>query len=204
MDYVSEQLGPDEVTSVQKHVLLALARHHSERYGTANLSLEDFSAEVQKSKRQLGRIFKKLAHVLEYTPGVGSGNYSQFRFLELEKATQRRHKADILDTAIRKDLNPDQKQKPPHPLSSKGGIVNSNRKLITIRQIRELRALVDQYQDDGFPLLAAIEKTCKRMLFPLDAAIVVLEESGHVQTSADLKAIVLEDVRKSTQRVSVA
>jgi len=195
--YVAD-LGRDRVTSAQKHVLLAIARHHAERYGTANLPLEDLAEDVLLSKRQLGRIFKKLTHLLEYTPGVGSGNYSQFRFLELEKATQRRHKGDIQGTAIRKDLNPDQKQTPLTPLSKKGG-TNSikTRRRPTKREVTELRSHLCRYLDEGFPLVAAIEKSCKQMLFPLDAAVKLFEDSGHVQTSADLKAIILEDGRKS-------
>jgi hypothetical protein len=106
-------LGSDRVTVAQKLVLLAIAEHHSDRYGTADVAIGDLGDDAIRSPRQLRRIFKKLEHLIEYRPGVGSGNYSQFRFVEMvTKGTERGHKGDICATAIKEeDLNLSQNQK---------------------------------------------------------------------------------------------
>ncbi len=123
IDYVSD-LGSDRVSRAEKHVLLAIAHHVTERHGTANLPLEELAAEVFRTKRHLRRVFKGLDHLLDYTPGLGSGNFSQFRFLELAdgNGTQRGRKGDISVTAIRKEnLNPDPDLNPPGPLCARCG-----------------------------------------------------------------------------------
>jgi hypothetical protein len=198
-------LGSDRVTVAQKLVLLAIAEHHSDRHGTADVAIGDLGDDAIRSPRQLRRIFKKLEHLIEYRPGVGSGNYSQFRFVELvTKGTERGHKGDICATAIRKDLNPvqNQNQNPPNPLSSKGGTFG--KRLITVRQVRELRNQIDAAEKDGLPRLAAIEQACRRMLFPVDAAIDIFEAAGHQETSKDLRTLVEENPRKQPRKVSAA
>jgi hypothetical protein len=118
VDYVLDP-GSDRVTVAQKLLLLAIAEHHSERYGSTNINLDDLCAQVLRTRRHLVRVLKNLDQIIEYKPGVGSGNFSQFRFLELSaKVTERCHKGDIFATAIRKeDLNPEQNLISPTPLS---------------------------------------------------------------------------------------
>jgi hypothetical protein len=119
IDYVLN-LGSDRVTVAQKLVLLTIAEHHTERHGSANVSLDDLCSEVLRTRRHLVRVFKNLDQIIEYKPGVGSGNFSQFRFLELDaKVTERCRKDDIFATAIRKDLNPDQNLIPPSSLCAR-------------------------------------------------------------------------------------
>jgi len=135
MDYVSN-LGPERVTFAQKHVLLQIARHCSDRYGTANVALDTLCSDLSRTRGHLARVFKSLGHVLDYKPGRGSGNFSEFRFIELEseRAAERLHKGSIFEIAIRKDLNPDQNQNPPCPPFSKGGTALSDRELSRIRR----------------------------------------------------------------------
>jgi hypothetical protein len=123
MEYVLS-LGRDQVTRSQKAVLLVIARHHSERYGAADVDLETLSEEILLGRRRLRQIFAQLGEIIDYRPGLGSGNYGQFGFRELsrlpeivtgkeEKGKQRGSKGELSDTAIRKYLNLDQKNKPP-------------------------------------------------------------------------------------------
>src|SRR5258706_9473356 len=137
IDYVLN-LGPERVTFAQKHVLLQIAHHCNDRYGTANVALDTLCAEIFRTRGHLARVFKNLDHIIEYRPGRGSGNFSEFRFIELEreKAAERPHKGSIFEIAIRKDLNPEQNQNPPSPPFSKGGTsaALSDRQLSRIRR----------------------------------------------------------------------
>jgi hypothetical protein len=202
IDYVLD-LGSDRVTRVQKHILLTIARHVTARHGTANLALSELAAEVLLTERHLARVFAKLGEVIEYIPGLGSGNFSQFRFVELSQTvTQRRPKDDISGTAIKEEnLNQDQKQTPLDPPFSKGG---TGKRLITVRQVRELRCQIDDAERDGFPRLAAIERACRKMLFPLDAAIELFAAAGHQETSEDLRTLIEEKPRKPPGKASAA
>jgi hypothetical protein len=120
-DYVLT-LGRDSVTVTQKAVLRAIADHHSERYGTADVDIQTLVEETLLSRRHLRRIFEAIGHLVEYRPGVGRGNFGQFTFLHLperptltfkEKGTKRGQKGDIFECAIRKEdqnQTPDQNQ----------------------------------------------------------------------------------------------
>lgn len=122
VDYVLG-LGPDRVTFSQKAALVPIANAYSDRYESANVDLDSLCAALFRSRGHLARVYKSLDHIIEYKPGLGSGNFSQFRFIELdaEKAAERQHKGSIFEIAIRKDLNPNQNQNPPSPPFSKGG-----------------------------------------------------------------------------------
>jgi hypothetical protein len=202
IDYVLS-LGPDRVTPPQKNALRAVAEYWSERWGTANVELQKLSEDLLRHPRHLRRVFGSLDHLLDYKPGLGSGNYSEFRFLELGHAngTQRGHKGDIPGTAIKEeDLNLVQNH-PPIPLSPKGGV----QKLITVRQVRELRRQIDEAERrDGLPRLAAIEQACRKMLFPLQAAVDLFDAAGHRETSEDLRTLIEENPRKRPRRAWVS
>jgi len=132
-EYVSD-LGPEQVNGCQKAMLRVIASYYSPRYRSANLSISTLAHELLVNPRWVRRLAQQIVAtgLLEYTPGRGKGNFSQFRFpqFEAENATQSGaergpkggQKGASSDTAIRKDLNPDQNQIPPNPPFSKGGI----------------------------------------------------------------------------------
>jgi hypothetical protein len=97
-------------------------------------------------------------------------------------------------SGTRPPLDLPKKQPPPAPLFSKGG--SNLKRLLTLRQVRELRDQITLAQREGLPVLAAIEEACKRMLFPVEAAIELLAASGHQERSEELRTIVREDPRK--------
>jgi hypothetical protein len=175
MDYVSN-LGPDRVTFAQKHVALQIARHYSDRYGTANVALDTLCADLSRTRGHLARVFKSLDHIIEYKPGRGSGNFSEFRFIELEvqKAAERLQKGSIIDIAIRKDLNPDQNRNPPSPPLKKGGTS------LTVRDRRRLNDEIWRLMDNRptMQLGEALETACAELLIPLDQAWAAAEASG--------------------------
>jgi hypothetical protein len=200
IDYVLD-LGPDRVTPAQKTVLRGIAEYYVERYGLALVGLDQLSADLLRTRVHLARVFKSLRHLIDYKPGLGSGNFSQFRFIELESATasERQHKGNISDAAIKEEKQNPSQNDPPGPLSSKGGTFE---KLITVRQVRELRAQIDDAERRGLPRLAAIELACGKMLFPLKAAIAIFAASGHQEISEDLRTLVEENPRKRPHRVA--
>ncbi len=185
-------LGRDEVTVTQKFVLRALAEHHSERYGTVNVSMECLCEETMLHRRHLAKIFKSLSDLIDYRPGVGRGNHCEFIFKKVPKRCQ---KGGISDIAIKEEdlkQEPKKEPNPPNPLSSKGGIHISSSKLVTVRQVRQLRERILFEKSDGTPWLQAIESACRHLLFPLDAAIELFEQSGYEETPRDLRALQAE------------
>jgi hypothetical protein len=174
VDYVLG-LGPDRVTFAQKHVLLQIAVLYNERYGAANIDLDTLCTGLFRTRGHLVLVFKSLDHILEYKPGLGSGNFSTFRFPELEcvKAAERPHKGSIFEVAIRKDLNPDQNQNPPGPPFSKG-------ETLTVRERRRLNDEVHRLMNNHpkMQLEEAIETACVELLIPLDQALAAAEASG--------------------------
>lgn len=143
-EYVQD-LPPEAVTSTERYLLTVVAEEYSDRFGSANLPLEDLCQETKLSRRHLRRLLAGLQGVLDYIPGRGVGHFGQFRFpgvpalpkvvekpveaLSMSrqkgdgKGTDRGQKGDAQGPPIRKDLNLDQDQNlnPPNPLFSKGG-----------------------------------------------------------------------------------
>jgi MarR-like DNA-binding transcriptional regulator SgrR of sgrS sRNA len=85
-------LGPDRVTRAQKQVLLRIADHWSERFHSANVSNGELCEDLQYTEQHLRKILRALHNerLIEYTPGVGAGNWSQFRFSGGGSETERR------------------------------------------------------------------------------------------------------------------
>jgi hypothetical protein len=111
-------LGPHQVTRPQKNVLLRIAAHWADRWGIALVPNAALCDELQYCARQLGRIIKDLsdAGLIVYSPGKGSGNYSQFRFPQMPvenpvnigkkgnvNPTETRQKPDIFDNTIKEE-----------------------------------------------------------------------------------------------------
>lgn len=147
-DYV-DSLSRQQVTCSQKGVLRVIAEEHNERFDATYLDIATLEQVTLLSRRHLARVLKAVPEILEYQPGSGRGNFAVFRFPQMpgrlvvavenavdiaikddKKVTKRCQKGDILGSAIRKDLNLDQNQEqnPPNPLSAKGGMYRlSNR-----------------------------------------------------------------------------
>src|SRR6266851_341230 len=104
-------LGPEEVTRPQKQCLLRIANCWSARFRATHIPSADLCQDLMIGERQLGRICQALHDkgIVEYIPGRGAGNWSQFRFPKLDtKATETRHKGDIFDTPNKeRNLNQD-------------------------------------------------------------------------------------------------
>jgi len=94
-DYINS-LSRDHVTTSEKNILRVIADHVSERSGTANVSMETLEEEILLDRRSIRRQLQRLGHIIEYTPGGGSGNFGCFRLLgiELVTRTERGHKGD--------------------------------------------------------------------------------------------------------------
>jgi hypothetical protein len=195
----TKSLGRAQVTGKQKHVLVTIASYYSERYNSANVGHDDLCNDTLLSDRQLRRVLLKLqgAGLLEYLPGRGAGNFSQFRFPHMPRPvakpveidSKRGHKEDTKRTSglsvIRKDLNPNQIPIPPSPPLKRGAL--------TGRQIQSLRAEIQSLMSpriepiSGLTLGPAetddiVEATriaCERLLLPLADALVVIERAGH-------------------------
>ena len=111
-------LGRDQVTSRQKHVLMAIAENYSDRYGMTVMDLDSLCEYVLVGRRQIRRILQDLCGFVEYIPGRGSGNFGRFKLRGLAaegdiKGVQRGHKEDISDSPNKEEdlnLNPDQNQ----------------------------------------------------------------------------------------------
>jgi hypothetical protein len=209
-------LTRDQVTPRQKDVVKAIARYWTLRHRSANISLETLCEDLLMDRRNLRRMLKKLDWCIEYLPGGGQHNHSHFRLraVDVEKVTEIDHERGsnggstgvILPTAIRKDLNLSQNQNPPDPPFSKGGTADAvpTKKLVTVRQVRELREQITLAQRHGLPLLAAIEEACKRMLFPLNAAVELFAASGHEERSEELRTLIEEDPCRRPPRKATA
>ena len=118
-------LSPAALRGTQRFLCFSIANRWSARFRCAVVSRDELCEELGIGERQFGRICQalQLKKIIEYMPGRGQGNYSQFRFPGIEakatetghkgdtNASERRHKGDISDRAIRKEnLNQNQYQ----------------------------------------------------------------------------------------------
>src|SRR5580658_4243820 len=124
----ARDLGRDQVTVVEKRLIVAISDYYDPRYNAANIALSTLENDTLIDRRYIRRLLRKLAHLVDYRPAVGSGNFGRFHFpgllvendaIEMEgkgvKRGQKGGKKGVIDTPpIRKDLNlnPDQE---PHP-----------------------------------------------------------------------------------------
>jgi len=104
-------LGPKQVTRPQKQCLLRIANHWTSRYQCTCIAKADLCDDLMIVPRQLRRILSALTlkGIIEYTPGLGAGNWSTFRFPKIgtdsgrkeeAKGTQRGHKRDTKGTFL--------------------------------------------------------------------------------------------------------
>lgn len=181
-EYVRE-LTSTMVTGRQKALLMAIAEYHSERYGTANISLEALCSDTLIERRNMRKMFKALDSLLEYTPGRGQGNFGQFRFPQLpvedenERGLKGGNKGVIQTPAIRKDLNQDQIQTYPNP--SLPGRESKQLRPLTSRRIQTLNAEIYRLMQDPCRELAdAVELACTELLIPSAQAWQVIQAAG--------------------------
>jgi hypothetical protein len=85
-DYINS-LSREHVTFSQKHILRVIADHVSDRFGTANVSMDTLEDEILLDRRSIRRQLQRLSHIVEYSPGLGSGNFGCFRFIGIELVT---------------------------------------------------------------------------------------------------------------------
>lgn len=123
-------LSPALLRGTPRFLCFSIANRWSARFRCAVIPRQELCEELGIGERQFGRICQALQFkgIIEYVPGRGQGNYSQFRFPALDakgvenatkpghkgdgKPSQRRHQGDISDDAIRNiNLSQDQPQK---------------------------------------------------------------------------------------------
>jgi hypothetical protein len=86
LEYV-RSLERHQVTWKQKSILKVIAEHHKSHLRGAHLSLAKLTNETLTDRSNLQKHLARLEdlNLIEYTPGRGSGNYSQFRAIGLTK-----------------------------------------------------------------------------------------------------------------------
>src|SRR5579872_819091 len=190
-------LGPREVTRPQKQCLLRIANHWTERYRMACLPNADLCSDLMIGERQLGRICRALHGngILDYTPGKGAGNWSQFRFPKLDAmATETRHKGDIF-VPPNKEREPNLNSNTTHPNPPlQGG--NQNFRTLTSRETKLLNERIaqlesshlDQYGRAKYDSLGnalpkldfaeALELACAQLMLPIESAWAAASAAG--------------------------
>jgi hypothetical protein len=190
-------LGPKDVTRPQKQCLLRIANHWIGRYRMACLPNSDLCADLMMGERQLGRICQALHSkgILDYTPGRGAGNWSQFRFPKLDLlATETRHKGDICYTP-NKEREPTLNSNTPHPNPPfHGG--NQKFRTLTSRETKLLSERIGQLESghltqyggaqydslgNALPRLGfaeALELACAQLMLPIESAWAAAKAAG--------------------------
>lgn len=124
-------IAPDQITRAEMFILLRIADHWNVRFDCAVVPNKELAADLRITTRHLGSVLHRLAEkgILDYRPGRGSGNCSQFRFPHLasekekENRKQSRSKEELSQPAIKEEnLNLNQNLTPLTPLAkSQGG-----------------------------------------------------------------------------------
>jgi hypothetical protein len=116
----------DQVNPRQKLLLMVLADYHSTETLLAYPSLKRLAEESLTDERKARRILNELeGKIIERGPGNGAGNFTAYRFIAIDKeipgyvaplfraqkaGRKGGQKAGQNDTAIRKELEPEQEQ----------------------------------------------------------------------------------------------
>jgi hypothetical protein len=217
IDYV-RSLTRAQITPKEKSILRVIADKHNSTRGSANFAFTELAEETLTDERNLRRYLQGMGGLLEYTPGRGPGNFSSFRFKALDfsakegtctpekEGSKEGSKEGNFTPAIRKDLSQDLNQNlnPPYPPSSGDVLFDlpQMQKLLTVRQVRELRNRIGEDIKQGTPFLVAIERACQLMLFPRDLAVALFEAAGSIETARDLRVLITEADRKPAGRVA--
>jgi Helix-turn-helix domain len=80
-----KKLMRDQVTRRQKLLLMVLADYHNPARQAAYPSLKLLAEESLMDVRECRRVLNELAHLIERVPGQGRGDFTEYRFLELDK-----------------------------------------------------------------------------------------------------------------------
>lgn len=104
-------LSPAVLRGTQRFLCFSIASRWSSRFRCAVIPNAELCEELGIGERQLGRLCQSLSlkGIMQYIPGRGQGNHSQFRFPELESlADESRHKGEETPTETRHkgDINP--------------------------------------------------------------------------------------------------
>ena len=118
-----ESLPVTAVTRTQYFVLLSIAGQFKERFGATIMSNSELAAAVRMGERNLRIVLGELhsSGIVEYRPGLGSGNCSQFRFPALmreqrtneEEKRHERGRKEEKSNAVIKEENLNLIQGPP-------------------------------------------------------------------------------------------
>jgi len=175
-EYV-KQLGRDRVTRAQKYFLFVLADYHNAEKNYAWPSLPTLAEDNLMSVRQVRRLLHDLRHIIQCVPGIGRGNLSVYRFLELDdfaknvpffiekRGAKGDKKRDISASPIRKEnQNREPNQNPPYP--PLGGL--TPRQLASFS--KELDRIYAANQGRKLSHDEVVQAACARLVLPLECA----------------------------------
>lgn len=164
----AKKLGRDQVTRRQKLLLMVLADYHNTARRAAWPSLPTLAEESLMDTRECRRVLKELevAGILERLPGRGQGNYSEYRFPEIDgkqghiapfcnsrKGGQKEgekggQKEGQVRHAIRKEPEPKPEHTPPTPRAGGFNRLNARDRRRVASELQNIyRARAGCYED---------------------------------------------------------
>jgi len=140
-----KQLPRSRATAAQKKFLFFVADYHNLKAGCAWPGLQTLAEDMNITTRQVRNLLTQCEErgLIEWTPGLGSGNLGRFVFVDLRAAKEEQkeeqkeeRKEEIPYPAIRKEpgtLNPEPKTEDQHAWGALGAEHDTIRKWIAFK-----------------------------------------------------------------------